>query len=189
VSVSSLNYYSQNANHLFSQLSETNLSALQAQIESARAATSGLKDELSDTIHTLKNELDELEGNKADVLDRDYEADKLELEQKLKKAEATRDSQAISDAKEALSVAKQIYKIRSKAIVTEQKENIETAKTVNESSNVNTNISEVKNIQEINYTVTFSLNGRSSTFSSNTATNVEQLMTALAESGFTVTRK
>lgn len=188
VPLSQLNSLANGVGDSFNQLSETNLSALNAQIEKAKAATNSLKNELSDTVHSLKNELDELEGNQAQVLERDYKADKLELEQQLKEAEKSGDASALSDARESLNIAKEIYNIRSKAIVTEQKENIETAKTVSESSNVNTNVSEVKTVQEINYTVTFSLNGRSSTFSSNTATNVEQLMTALAESGFTVTR-
>lgn len=188
VSLRNLNFYSENANRLFDKLSDTNLSALHAQIEAARAATEGLKDELSDTIHDLRNELDELEGDKASVLARDYQADKLELEQKLKEAQRTGDRQAISDAKESLSIARQIYSIRSKAIVSEQKEEIKTTKTVSESNNTNTNIKQTTQVQEINYKVTFAIGNNSSTFSSISGTNVEQLMTALAEAGFTVTR-
>mgnify|MGYP005988045757 CR=1 FL=1 len=188
VSLKDLSFYTQNASSLFDKLSDTNLSALQDQINNAKAATADLKDELSDTIHDLKNELDDLEGNKSQVLARDYEADKIELKEQLKSAEKTGDAQALADAREALSIAEKIYRIKSKAIVSEQKEQIKTTKTVNENSNTSTNIKEVRQVQEVRYTVTLAVGGRSSTFNSTTGSNVEQLMTALAESGFTVTR-
>lgn len=188
VSLRELNHFSSEAGSYFDKLDDTSLSALHAQIDRAKQATADLKDELVDTVHDLKNELDELEGNQSKVLERDYQADKIELEEKLKQAEKSGDNQALINAKQSLAIAEKIYRIKSQSIKTEQTEQIKTTKTVRENNNINTNIREVKQVQEIHYKVTFSINGRASTFNSTSGSNVEQLMTALAEAGFTVTR-
>lgn len=188
VSLKELNHFSREAGNYFDKLDKTNLSNLHAQIDRAKQATADLKGELVDTVHDLKNELDDLEGNQAKVLERDYQADKIELKEKLKQAEKTGDAQALVDAKEALRIAEQIFRIKSKAITTEQTEQIQTTKKVNENNNTTTNIKEVRQVQEIHYKVTFAVGGRSSTFNSTSGSNVEQLITSLAEAGFTVTR-
>lgn len=188
VSLDELSYYAREAGQNFDKLDQTNLSALQDQIARAKQATADLKNELVDTVHNLKNELDDLQGNQDKTLARDYQADKLELQERLKQAEKTGDRNAISDAKEALEIAEKIYRIRSKNIADEKNEEIKTTKTVTEKTNNNNNIKEVRQVQDIRYTVTFSIGNKSSTFSSNTSSNVTELMQALAEAGFTVTR-
>lgn len=185
VSTKELNFFTREANGLFDKLDKTNLESLHNQINIARESSASLRDELVDTIHDLKNELDGLQGNQAAVLKRDYEAKKVELEAKLKNAQTSQDSNAITQAREALNIQKQIYDIKSK---TTKQEQIQTTKTVSETNNTTTNIKETKQVIEHRYTVSFVAKGSSAQFTSTTGVGVEQLLKALAESGFTVTK-
>lgn len=133
VSIDELGHLTINASERFNRLDGVRLTALHNQIEIAKAATNALKDDLTSTINDLKNELDSLEGNQQSVLKRNFEADKAELQEKLKDAVESRDRQAIEDAKEALFIQQKIYDLRSAKITQETnvKNNITTNETVN----------------------------------------------------------
>jgi tape measure domain-containing protein len=133
VSVEQLQHLTDNAAYQFDKLSNTKLTALHAQINTAREATQSLSGELTNTITTLKNELDQLEGNQQAVLKRNFEADKAELQQKLDSAQKAQDRDAINSAQEALSIQRKIYDLRTAEITQESnvKNNVTTSETVN----------------------------------------------------------
>jgi hypothetical protein len=58
---------------------------------------------------------------------------------------------------------------------------------VTENTNTNTNIKEVRQVQDIRYTVTFKAGNTSATFNEG-GKNVEQLLQYLQDAGLTVTR-
>jgi tape measure domain-containing protein len=197
-----LNQLTNTADYNFKNLDASSLSNLKSEIESAKASLLGFNQEISATVNNLRNELDSLEGNRNAVLARDYEAKKIELQNALKEAKEFNQSvanfgeqsttnadsaKAVKEAKEALALAEKIYQIKSKTIVAEQKETINTTKKVTENTNTNTNIKEVRNVQDIRYTVTFKAGNTSATFNEG-GKNVEQLLQYLQDAGLTVTR-
>ncbi|MCH4294226.1 tape measure protein [Shewanella sp. 3B26] len=97
-----------------SYLDEQSLATLNAGIEEARARLRGLRDDLSDTVDDLKEELDELNGIRKDAALKELENRREELRAKLAEAEAANDREAVDRAREALRLAEQIYQTKQR---------------------------------------------------------------------------
>lgn len=202
VSAAKLSKLSSETANGFDKLDDASLGNLKSQIDSAKNALLDFNNQLTDTVRDLKDELDEIEGNNKSILDRDYKASKFELQETLKEAKkynqemkqfgadpvkTTEGAQAVKDAQEALALQEKIYKIKSKAIVTEQKEEIQTTKTVRETNNTNVSTKTTESIQRINHTLNLNIvNGPSARFTGGEG-DIEGVMRALATSKFVTT--
>ncbi len=188
LSTQQLNFYSREASGLFDKLADTRLTALHNQIDIARQAALGLKEDLSNTLNSLQDELDQLEGNQQAIVKRNYDVKKAELEEKLKQANLVKDTKAIEDARTALAIQKKIYDLKT---ANAKSDSVPTQKTIKEintnTNNVNTSIKQSVQVQEIRYTVTLKAGSAASTFTGG-GSETERFLKQLQEQGFTVTR-
>ena len=90
-------------------LDQQDLDRLNRALEQAERSMESLRNSTRSTLENLEDELDRLEGNTAAIERRRYEARKRDLEQQLKQARQSGDSQAISNLQRALSLNSQVF--------------------------------------------------------------------------------
>lgn len=96
-------------NNTMLALDDATLENLRNGIQSARDSMAALRDDLSETLGDLRDELDELNGKKKDTELEQLNTRRKELESKIDAAQRAGDQAAITAAKQALSLAQQIY--------------------------------------------------------------------------------
>ncbi|MDR9766604.1 tape measure protein [Shewanella baltica] len=109
-------------NNTMSALDDVTLENLRNGIQSARDSMAALRDDLSETLGDLRDELDELNGKKKDAELEQLNARKKELESKIDAAQRAGDRAAITAAKQALSLAQQIYDTKKRQQTTAKQE-------------------------------------------------------------------
>jgi tape measure domain-containing protein len=114
VSLDRLNKISYIANYTLGDLDKSSLDNLKQSIDAARGRVQALGDELSGTVSNLRRELLQLKGETEKVEAEDFRARNEELTKKLREAEKTGDNEAISKAREALDLARQIAQEKQK---------------------------------------------------------------------------
>lgn len=100
-------------NYSFNQLGDNELAPLRNAIADAEKRILTLRDGLQGTLRGLQDELDRLQNNQSQIDKRNYEVQVAELRAKLKDAQAAGDLQSVKAAEQALTLAKQIYDIKT----------------------------------------------------------------------------
>lgn len=106
-------------------LDQTRLDGIRSEVERLRHANEQLQESIQSTVRDLRDELDQMDGNRAAIEQRDYEERKAELERQLDAARQTADRQAQSEAEEALRLLEEIHRRKLEQI----KEEAEARKT------------------------------------------------------------
>jgi TP901 family phage tail tape measure protein len=165
----------------FDLLDSQSLSNLTSAISSAKSEMDSLNNSAQSTLSSLRDELDQLRGNTNAIEDREYEAQKSELENALSDAKAAGNDDAARDYREALSV---LEKIRKETLAQRAEAAAEESATKNISTNnTTTNTSKSSNGQ------TFSLNlpsGGTVTASGDNG-NLQELLDVLSAAQLTST--
>lgn len=102
-------------------LDQQQLDGILAEVERLRSANEQLEQSVERTLEGLRNELDQLQGNREAIEKRDYESRKADLESQLKAAENAGNAQAIADLREALQLNEEIHRQKVQAIEAERK--------------------------------------------------------------------
>lgn len=104
-----------------SLLNNADLSSLRDEIRQAEQQMDSLKKSTAGTVNGLQRELAQLRGDTLEAEKLNYQSRVNELEAKLEEARSSGDSQAISNAGQALSIARQIYRQKRQQISDEAK--------------------------------------------------------------------
>ena len=104
----------------FNLLDQQDLSTLNSAIAQAKREVEQLESSTRNTLASLRNELDRLEGNTSDIEKRNYQKRQAELEEALRVAQESGNQKAIKDAQDSLKVAKEIYRTRTAQIKEEE---------------------------------------------------------------------
>lgn len=109
------------ANNNMGNLDKSSLENLQQSIDAARGRVQALSDDLTGTVSNLRRELLQLKGETEKIEAEEFRARNEELTKKLREAEKTGDTQAISKAREALDLARQIALEKQKQRVEDER--------------------------------------------------------------------
>lgn len=104
-----------------SLLNDADLSALRNQIKAAQEQMESLRDSTLGTLNSLESELANLQGNAERVAQLAYESRLADLNAKLDEAKKSGDKEAITNAQEALRIAKEIYDIKKQQLADDKK--------------------------------------------------------------------
>lgn len=105
----------------FDQLDQTDLSALEGAIRSARDEMESLTESANNALGSLQDELDRLRGNTDAIEERRYQEKKAELEAALREAEAAGNTEAAKRLRESLGVLQEIRRERQRQAEEEAK--------------------------------------------------------------------
>tara|TARA_R110002033_G_scaffold124195_1_gene166313 strand:- start:537 stop:4484 length:3948 start_codon:yes stop_codon:yes gene_type:complete len=139
ITLERVNQISRDAKFTIRELGDEGLKPLQAAIDATRDRILGLRDDINTTLGSLKDEMDQLNNNQADIEKRRYEQQQAELTAKLNAANTAQDKQSIASAKEALQLSQQIYKTKLKQIEADSAERAAQTQDRAVSSNTATN--------------------------------------------------
>jgi len=125
-------------------LDKSKLSALNSQIDSASRKLQNLRDSAKSALASVQDELDQLNGNDEAIAQRRQEQALSQLKEQLEQAELAKDTQAISDLKDAIKLQQQLYKQQQAQAKTEQQtttqsNDVATTQTTNTTSSVASN--------------------------------------------------
>jgi tape measure domain-containing protein len=100
-------------------LNESDLSEVRSEINRLTDAMKEAEEQARDTVDSLRDELDEMLGNREAIENRDYEEKRLELEQKLKEAQDAGNLAITQEYREALSLLDEVHRRKVENIRTE----------------------------------------------------------------------
>lgn len=107
-------------NTTFNQLGDNDLAPLRNAIRDAENRIASLRDGIQGTLASLQDEMDRLNDNQAAIEKRRYEQQIAELQAKLQQAQESGDQDSIRAAQQALTLAREINKIKQDTIKAEQ---------------------------------------------------------------------
>jgi len=99
----------ENAIGSLSRLDDSQLSSLNNQLDSARQKLQSLQASAESALNSVRDEVDRINGNQADIEKRSYEAKLEALNNQLRDANLYQDTQAINDLKEAIKLTAQLH--------------------------------------------------------------------------------
>lgn len=102
-------------------LDQAELDNITRSIQAAKEQMEGLRESTLSTLNSLKQQQLDLVGSALEQENFDYSLRKLDLEEKLAEARRTGDKEAITNAEEALRIAKEIHDFKVKEIEKEEK--------------------------------------------------------------------
>lgn len=108
MSVSSFISAAQGAASGLSLLDQSDLSGLESALASARQQMQGLGDDARDTLGSLQDELNQLQGNSDVVEQRRFATRRQDLQAQMAEAQAAGNSQAVADLQRAIGLLRQI---------------------------------------------------------------------------------
>lgn len=168
-------------------LNDAQLNQLQGAIAAARREMDALADSASNTLSSLQDELDRLQGNIDSVEQREYERRRAELQAQIEQARALGDQQAAADLQEALKVLEQINRERQKQR-TEQERQSASEKADRDRSERTTTTSEPATRSRPVQDVNLRLPGGQSAAISGDPEDINRLMDYLAQAGMRATQ-
>ncbi len=119
-SLDKLNNLSRKAKDQFDLLDDTDLSRLNAAIDTARRNIESLNSSAASTLASLRNELDQLNGETDRVQQRNYDQQRKQLEEQLKQARDAGAKDAARDLEEALKAAEELHRTKMKQLRDEE---------------------------------------------------------------------
>lgn len=167
-------------------LDDQDLSNLTRGIDSARKAMERLKDSATDTLTSLQDELDNLQGNVDAVEERQFQARIRDLELKLEEAKFFKNQEAIDALEKSLALANKIYQVEKKnrdgAAAARRTEGV----TTTTASRENSRIPSSSNTSNNDRTVTLKLDvgGATSLLSNVDSNEAASLMDKLERGGY-----
>lgn len=90
-------------------IDDSDLSNVRSEIERLTSAMKEAEEQARDTVDSLRDELDQMLGNKEAIENRDYETKRADLEQKLKDAQAAGNLAIAQEYQEALQLLEEIH--------------------------------------------------------------------------------
>ena len=167
-------------------LDDEDLGNLTRGIESARKAMERLKDSASDTLSSLQDELDNLQGNVDAVEQRQFQARIADLELKLEQAKFFKNQEAIDALTKSLTLAKKIYQVekqnRDEAASERSSRATKPPATQGENSRRDTRPNTSNNDQTV--TLRLNIGGGTNTLSNVDSNEAASLMDTLERGGF-----
>lgn len=97
-------------------IDDSDLSNIRSEIDRLTAAMKEAEEQARDTVDSLRDELDQMLGNKEAIENRNYEEKRSELEQKLKDAQAAGNLAIAQEYQEALQLLEEIHQRKLTAI-------------------------------------------------------------------------
>jgi tape measure domain-containing protein len=103
-------------------LNDSDLQDVRSEVERLTDSLKEAEEQARDTVDSLRDELDEMLGNREAIENRDYEEKRAELERKLKDAELAGNTQIAQEYREALSLLDEVHRRKLENIRTEAEE-------------------------------------------------------------------
>lgn len=95
----------------FNKIDDSQLSNLTSAIQAANSASQQLTDNLSQTVASLRDDLDRLKGDEESIQRRNYESRRERLEQQRREAQQSGNGEAMQQANEALGLLAQTHQL------------------------------------------------------------------------------
>lgn len=111
VSLERLNFLANNADRFFTNLGSNQLDGLRNAINAARQEFQALDDAINQSLDSVQDRLDRIQGNEADIVRRQFEREQAQLNDLLQEALAFGDQQQINRIREAIRQLQQAQQL------------------------------------------------------------------------------